>query len=168
MKALESGARMGFNYVVEVVRGGKVIDRESVHNLIPAEGLDHVMATVFKGGAQVPTWYLAIFEGNYTPTAGLTAAAFPATATECTAYTSGTRLEFVEGAVAAGSLDNSASKAEYTMNADKTVYGGVITSAAAKGATTGVLISAVRFATAKAVLAGDVLRVMATNTLAST
>ena len=181
MSALESKAKTGFIYVVEHVRGtvfdendprivlveGAVIDRETIHNLIPDEGVKHMQEVIFKAATQVNPWYLSIFEGNYTPIAGLTAAAYPAAATECTAYTAGTRLEWIEGAVVGGSLDNSASKAEFTMNADKTIYGAVLSSAAAKGAVTGVLGSAVRFATAKAVLSGDILRLTATSVLAS-
>lgn len=181
MNALKSEARSGFTYEIEVIRGtvfdeddpsivireGVVIDRETIHNLIPQEGLDFNQSVMFKGAAQVTTWYIGIFEGNYTPTSGLTAATFPGLATECTAYTAANRLEFIEGAVSGGSVDNTASKAEFTMNAAKTVYGAVMSSSAAKGSTTGVLISAVRFAAAKVLASGDVLRITATNTLAS-
>lgn len=181
MNSLQSKAEIGFNYLVEVVRGtvfdeadprkvireGVVIEQETVHNLIPTEGLNHIMGVAFKSVPQVPTWYIAIYEGNFTPTDATAAATFPAAATECTAYTPAARVEYVEGAVATGSIDNTASKAEFTMTADKTIYGAVISSASAKGATTGVIVSAVRFATAKAVLTGDVLRLTAINTLAS-
>lgn len=168
MSHLESKAGHGFTYIVEVVdRQGNVSQREVVHNLTPVEGLNHMMAVTFKQATQVPTWFIALFEGNYTVVPTLTAATFPAAATECTAYTPSQRVEFVEGDVVNGSVDNSASRAEFTFTSAKTVYGGVITSSAAKGSTTGVLISAVRFASPKVLDVGSVLRVTAGNSLVS-
>lgn len=168
MNNLESKAAIGFTYQVEVVTpDGTVSQRETVRNLIPGEGLDHMMSVVFKGAQQVPTWFIALYEGNYTPVPTLTAVAFPAAATECTAYTPTQRVEFVEGAVASGAVDNAANRAEFTFTSAKTVYGGVITSSAAKGSTTGVLVSAVRFASPKVLDVGSVLRVTAGNSLVS-
>lgn len=162
-----SALKVGFNYLVEVVRDGQVIDSEIVRNLVPTEGLNHFLNVEFKGTTQVLSWYLAIFEGNYTPTAADTAAALPAAATECTAYDEATREAFVAGTVAGGILDNTASRAEFTMNATKTIYGAFMTSAPAKGATTGVVVSSVRFSAAKSLVATDVLRVTAGVTMTS-
>lgn len=165
---MNSKAESGFTYVVEVIHpDGRVSQREVVHNLIPTEGLNHQQSVTFKGATQVTTWFIGLYEGNYTPVAGVTAATISADSTECTAYTPGARVEFVEGAVAAGSVDNSASKAQFTFTAAKTVYGGFISSASPKGATTGVLISAVRFASPKNLAIGDVLSVTAANILVS-
>ena len=160
-------AKAGFLYLVEVLRNGIVVDRELVHNIMPTEGLNHVLNVVLKGSTQIGTWYLAPFEGNYTPIAGDTAAAFPAAATECTAYSESTRQQFVPGTVSAGALDNAASRAEFTFNATKTVYGGFMTGASAKGATTSVLLSAVKFSSPKSLDSGSVLRVTAGITLTS-
>jgi hypothetical protein len=168
MNSLASQAESGFTYIVEVVSpDGRRSQREVVHNLIPTEGLNHMMGVTFKGATQVATWFIGLFEGNYTPVPTTAAATIAAAATECTAYTPGARVEFVEGAVAAGAVDNSASKAEFTFTADKTIYGGFIGSASPKGATTGVLISAVRFASPKVLTTGDVLSVTAGNSLVS-
>ncbi len=162
-----STLKVGVNYLVEVIRNGRVIDTEVVHNLVPTEGLNHFLNVEFKGTTQVLSWYLAIFEGNYTPTAADTAAALPAAATECTAYDEATREAFVAGTVAGGIVDNTASRAEFTMNATKTIYGAFMTSAPAKGATTGVVVSSVRFSAAKSLVATDVLRVTAGVTMTS-
>lgn len=163
----DSKSKFGINYFVEVIRDGKVIDTEEVHNLVPTEGLNHILGVEFKGTTQVLSWYLAIFEGNYVPTSADTAAALPAASTECTAYAETTRVPFVGGTVAGGVLDNSASRAEFTMNATKTVYGAYMTSAPAKGATTGVVVSSVRFSAAKNLVATDILRITAGLTLTS-
>jgi hypothetical protein len=160
--------KLGFKYQFEIVKDGVVVDAWEETNLMPTEGLNHVLNTVLKGGTPVTTWYCSLFEGNYTPLATDTAAAFPAAATECTAYDEAARVAITFGTVAAGAVDNSAAKAEFTFNATKTVYGGAIQSVSGKGATTGALLSAVKFATAKSMEAGAVLRVTAGLTLTST
>lgn len=144
-----------------------VLSVEDVHNIIPTEGIDYILGASLKGVSQVSSWFIALFEGNYTPVAGITAATFPAGATECTAYTEANRVPWVGGSVSGGSVSNSASKAAFSMNATKTVYGIAQTSLAAKGGTTGVLVSVARFAAAKAVVADDILNVTSTITLTS-
>ena len=57
--------------------------------------------------------------------------------------------------------------AEFTSNADKTIYGGFMSSASAKGATSGVLSSIVRFSSPKTFSIDTVLRVSAGLTLVS-
>ena len=152
---------MHFNYEFEQVRDGVVIDCWTEKNLIPNEGLTHMLDVVCKGGSQVPTWYVMPYEGNYTPVATDTAATFPGLATECTAYTEAKRVTWVEGSISGNSVSNSASKAEFTLNAGKTIYGCALVSVSTKSATSGVLLSAVRFGTPKTYLSGDILRVTA-------
>lgn len=134
---------------------------------ISAEGRNHAISVLAKGATQSPTWYIGLFEGNYVPVDADVAATFATVATECTAYTPATRSEFVEGAVAAGSVDNIASKSEFAFTSAKTVYGAFMVNAQAKGATTGVLLSAARFTAPKVLAIDDVLRVTASLNLAS-
>lgn len=162
---LNSKLRIGFVWNIEHIRKGVVIGTEPVCNLIPTEGLDHILSVLLKGGTQRLDWYIALFEGNYTPVAGLTAANFVANATECTAYIEATREAWVGGAVSGGAVSNTNSKAEFTFNAIKTVYGGVLISSATKGSSTGEILSAVRFSTAKPMESGDILRIAAGITL---
>lgn len=152
---------MHFNYVLEHVRNGVVIDSMKMKNLIPTQGLTHILDVVCKGGAQVPTWYVAPYEGDFTPSAPDTAASLPAAAVECTAYAEAARPTWVEGAVSGGGVTNVDSKAEFTMNATKTIYGCWLTSVAGKGSTSGLVLSAVRFPAAKTFQAGDVMRITA-------
>lgn len=152
--------KLGFVYDFEVLdKHRNLIDRFQVRNLVPEQGLNHILNVVFKSGAQVPTWYLSLYEGNYTPSDDDTAALYPGAATECTAYTSSTRVAWVPGTPLAGVLDNAASKAEFTMNADKTLYGAAMHSTAGKGATTGTLISIARFSSPRVMSSGGILRV---------
>ena len=165
---LHERAFVGFKYKVEHVRDGVVLATDPwVHNLIPLEGLNYLLSSEFKGTAVPATWYVSLFEGNYTPVTGDTAAAFPASATETITYNETTRGAFVPGTVTGGTLDNSASPAQFTFNAAKTVYGGFITSASAKSAVTGTLMSVVRFASPKSPAIGDVLKITAGFTFVS-
>ena len=148
-------------------RGGDLIARVAGSNIIPTEGLNHILSAVVAGGSQVLTWYMALFEGNVTPGASLTAATFTATTTECTAYDEATRVAFQGGAAASGVIDNAANRALFTMNATKTVYGGALLSASAKSATTGTLLAAARFATPRNVVDDDELSCRYTLTLTS-
>lgn len=154
-------AEAGTGYWLEHIRGGVVIARMPFHNLVPTEGLNHMAGVVFKGVTQVPTWYLGLFSGDYTPVASNTAANFPGAATEFSGYAPSTRVEFNEGAVTAGVIDNTANKAEFSVTTAATIYGAFMASAQAKGATSGVLISAARFPVPKVVAEDDVLRVTA-------
>jgi hypothetical protein len=168
-KALSTGMYAGFTYLVEVVRPDGSVDHsqtEEVRNLMPTEGMNHMLNTQFRGGAQVATWYIGLYAANYTPTLSDVASTFATTASEVTAlYDEANRVAFVEAAAANGAIDNSASRAEFTFNGAATVYGGFISSAAAKGALTGVLASVVRFASAKVLEDEAVLRITAGFTL---
>lgn len=148
---------VGGFFHVEHFRENELIDEFNTENLVVNEGLDHVLNTVLHAGGQITTWYLGLFEGNYTPTSALTAATVTASSTESTAYDETTRQEYVEAASSGQSVTNAASKATFTMNATKNIYGAFLVSASAKSATTGTLMSAARFSAAKAVVAADQL-----------
>lgn len=141
------------------LRKGEVIDEFESHNLVTNEGLNHILNTVFNGATQVATWYLGLFEGNYTPVATVTAATVVAAATECTAYTQSTRPEYQEAASSAQSTTNSANRATFTFNATKTIYGAFLVSSSTKSGTTGTLMAIARFASAKPVESTDELLV---------
>lgn len=140
-------------------RGGDLIGNDLSPNLLPTAGLNHLLSVLVAGGSQVGTWYMSIFEGNYTPVAGVTAATYPAAATESTAYDESTRVAYVDGTIASGSVSNSASRAEFTINATKTIYGAALHSLSTKSATTGELLAVARFSASRAVVDDDVLAV---------
>jgi len=167
MNDADSILRAGTLYEFEQWRNGKLIDTWACHNIIPTQGLDHILAVVCNAGSQVTAWFVGIFEANYTPIAGDTAASFVASSTESTAYAEAARPAWTESTPSGGSTTNSASKAEFTMNATKTIYGAFLTSVSTKSATTGTLLSASKFGTAKIVDSGDILRVTASLTITS-
>lgn len=160
-------AASGVTYTMELLRNGTVIDREEIHNIMPEQGRNHMVSVVMKGAVQAPAWYIGLFEGNYVPVNTDTAATFPSVATESTSYAPATRAAFNGSAVVAGSVDNTASRAEFTFTSAKTIYGAFMTSSQAKGAVTGTLLSAARFIAPKAVQIDDVLRVTASLSVVS-
>ena len=155
--------KTGFEYTVEVVNKhtGAVREREVIKNLMPMEGITHMQNVLLKGGSQVLSWFIGVYSGAYTPVSGDTMATFPTAATEFTNYVGATRKAFTPGTPVAGVVDNTANKAEFELSEDETLYGGFISSSSAKGSTSGILLSAVRFGSPKALSTDEVLRVTA-------
>lgn len=149
------------------VRDGKVIDEWEDENLVPTEGLNHILSIELAAGTQITNWYLAPYEGNYTPVAGVTAATITAASTECTAYTSSTRVAWTPGAASGGVISNSGSPATFTFNATKTIYGAFLISNSTKSATSGTLFSASLFSSSKSVVNLDQLILTYSFTLTS-
>lgn len=160
MNDLKDGIKLrGFFDVECRDKKGKLKWVEKFQNVITDEGIDHMLNVQFNGGAQVSTWYVGIFEGNYTPTTADTMAAFPAAATESTAYAEANRPEFEEATSSAKSITNTANRAVFTINATKTIYGAFIASSATKSDTTGTLFAAKKFTSSRAVVSGDTISV---------
>lgn len=135
-------------------------------NTFTTEGLNYLLTAGVKNGAAAAAFYLAPFSGNVTPTASLTAATFDSTQTEFTNYTEAGRPEFVDGAVASGSLSNSASRAEITADTGGgNVWGAGLLSIATKSSTSGTLLACAKFASVRALLETDVLAFQYTLTL---
>lgn len=140
-------------------REGKLIDTETIHNLLPEQGLNHWLNVLLKSGTQVPTWYIGLYSGDYTPVPGDTAATFPGTASEFTNYAGSTRPTFAAGDVVGGECNNYAVPAEIVMGGPATLRGGFLISSSGKGATSGTLLSAVKFPSPKARDTGETLRI---------
>lgn len=121
-------------------------------NLVPTEGLNHILMVALSNTAKLNNFYLALYSGNYTPTAALTAANFAATATEIVSgtegYSNATRPGWTPTITAAGVMDNYAAKATFNIvtATSLTIRGAALLSDAVKGSTSGVLISAAKFA----------------------
>lgn len=156
---LVHSAIMARGTYVHSVNGGQ--DEQRDHNLIPTQGIAHILAVIFGATAKITTWYLALQGGNVTPAAGWTAANYAANASEINnslqGYTEATRQAFVPGAVSGGKIGNLASRAVFTIAASTplSIYGAALLSSSTRGGTTGVLASASRFATTRVQNNGD-------------
>lgn len=159
--------RVGGRFLGEIRRKGQIIDQFEIPNLVVNEGLNHLLNVAFNGATQVSPWYLGLFEGNYTPVAGVTAATIASASTECTAYASGTRPEYVEAASTAQLTTNAANRASFVFTSSKTIYGAFVISNSTKGGTAGTLFAAARFGTAKVVVTDDELLLTYAFTAAS-
>jgi hypothetical protein len=149
--------RVGGVFNGQIVRNGEVIDEFDCQNLVVNEGLNSLLDVYLGGDSAIPTWYLGLFQGNYTPVATITAANIAATATECVDYDEANRPTFTPANAGSQSITNSASRAAFTFNATRTIYGAFLVSSSVKNGTAGVLFSAARFGTAKNVVDDDQL-----------
>jgi hypothetical protein len=153
-------------------KDGNLKWQEEMHNVCTAEGLNSLLNIMFHGANQITTWYVAIFETDTTPADGTTYAV--PVYTECQAYDEATRPEYVEAEASAKVTTNTASKATFTMNASKTIYGGALVGGGedptVKGNTAGggVLFCASKFSSSKSVVSADVLKVTIALTAADT
>lgn len=127
---------------------GELVHAETKYNRIPQAGLDFLAQAPFGDVAPIPAFYCGLFKNNFLATAGTTAADIPSVMGEFVDYAEATRPEW-QRQYTDGTYDNLGSKAIFTPTQDATVYGSFIVSNAVKGSNTGLLLSVVRFATAK-------------------
>jgi len=151
-------------------RKGKLIDEWGYDNVCTDEGLNRMLNVMFNAATQITPWYVEMFESDTVPSITTTYAV--PVYTPSTAYGEETRPEYVEAAASGKSITNSASKAVFTMNATKIIYGASLvgggTAATTKGDVDGggTLFSGSKFAAAKNVVDNDILNVTITITLA--
>lgn len=147
-------------------RDGTLKWEDVADNLVVTQGRTDLLERYFRGASYTAAWFVGLIDsvGWSAIVAGDTAASH-AGWTEATTYTEGTRPAFSPAAASAGSLDNSASKATFSINATKTIKGAFVISNATKGGTTGVLYNAALFGAGdRGVGNGDTLAVTATFT----
>lgn len=139
--------------------------REVNKNLVTTVGLNHVLSSTLDGATQITAWYVGL-KGAGSAAAGDTMASHSGWA-EIVAYSQAVRQTLTLGTAAAGSIDNTASKATYSINGTATVAGAFINSNNAKSGTAGTLYGVVDFGSSRAVISGDTLEVTVTLTAAS-
>lgn len=132
-------------------------------NLLPTEGLASILSIAFGSTVKHSGFYLALFSGAAAPAANWTAANFASVASEIVSqtegYTSPTRPAWTPPAsVSTGSISNMDSPASFTIAtaSQLTVTGIGLLTASGRGATTGTLISATKYANARVFQVGDV------------
>lgn len=133
-------------------------------NLDPTEGLNYMLDSFVSSHAAIPL-YLSLYAGAISPTALWTASNYASTASEITSgsegYSESTRVLWVPASATAATKDNYASVAVFTIVTATAlaVNGCGLHTASAKGATTGALISATRFGSARSFANTDVFDV---------
>jgi hypothetical protein len=156
---VDMGIKASTIYKVECFdKNGNLKWEEEFHNTVVTAGLNKLLDATFKTGLAVPAWYVGLKNSAAGIVAGDTMASH-AGWTEGTVYSDPNRPTYVPGAIAAGSVDNSASKAVFNINGSDTIYGCFLTDNNTISGITGTLYGAGDFSTPRAVISGDTLNV---------
>jgi len=118
--------RMAFSDLFEVEcrdKYGNLKWRDTIKNLVVDEGLNDVLDKYLKGSAYTAAHVVGLTDGTPTVAAGDTLASHTGWV-EVTAYSEGARQTATWGTVSGKSVDNSAAKAVFTINANATEIGG--------------------------------------------
>ena len=140
--------------------------KEYFKNIVVTTGLNKLLDATIKTGLTSPAWYVGL-KGTGSMVAGDTMGSH-AGWSELTPYSNATRPAFTPGTIASGAVDNSASKAVFTINGTSTIYGAFLSDNNTKGGTTGILYGGGDFGASRAVVNGDTLNVTLTLQLTST
>lgn len=130
-------------------------------NLIPTEGLAHILNVALGTTPKPASYHLALFSAAAQPAANWTAASFASTASEIVSmtegYSSATRPTWTPSNTSTNSIDNMAAVAKVTMKtaSSLTVQGAAMLTNSSKGGTTGALISASKYAAPRVFQDGD-------------
>ena len=139
--------------------------REVNDNLVTNAGLNDILDKYLKGSSYTAAWYIGI-KSVGTAVAADTMASHSSWS-ELAGYTQSTRPALSLGTVASQSVDNSASKGTFSVNATATVAGAFLSTDNTKSGTSGTLYGVVDFGSSRAVISGDTLEVTVTLTSAS-
>jgi len=149
-------------------RNGNLKWVEEVPNIVVNVGLNDVLDKYFKGSTYTAAHYVGLVDNaSFSAYAAADTMSSHAGWSESTAYSNANRPTLTLGTVASQSVDNSASKAAFNINATATIKGAFVTTNNTKGGTTGTLYGAASFASTRAVENGDTLNVTCTLTAAS-
>ena len=144
---------------------GKEKWRELNDNLIVTEGLNSLLTEYFKGSSYTAAWYIGL-KSTGTALAADTMSSHSSWAVNVT-YSESVRHTLTLGTPSAGSVDNSSSKATFSINGTTTIFGAFLTSSNTKSGTAGTLYGVVDFGSSRAVISGDTLEITVTLTAAS-
>ena len=162
---IQAGKGLSTLYTIEAHDAdGRLLWRDEVPNLVVTAGLNDSLDKHFKASGYTAAWYVGL-TGNSPTVAAADTMASHAGWTEVTAYSEGNRQTLTLGTVSGGSVDNSASKAVFTINANGTAVGGAfVVSNNTKGGTTGVLYGGAAFSANRTLNSGDTLTITVTLT----
>ena len=139
----------GGGVFTEILNGEEV---GSHKNLIVDQWWVHMLNTIFHTESKQSAWYVALFSGNVSVAANWTAATFASQASEIVSttegYTGANRPTWTPATATTPTMNNNASPALFTIATagTLTVRGAALISSQARGATSGALFAASRFA----------------------
>lgn len=144
---------------------------DEFENLVPTVGLNYYLDCSIVSGCTTPTIYVFLVTG---PGSGTTYAAGDLMSShagwaENSTYSESVRQTWTpNGAAAAGSVSNSSSKAQFSINGTATIAGAGATNTVTKGGSLGILIGAGDFTGGdRSVVNGDTLNIQISFSLTS-
>jgi len=157
--------KIGHFYEVECYdQAGNLKWKDDFENIVVTVGRNHYLDATIKTGVAAPVWYV----GLKNTTAAVAADTMSTKGfTELVPYSEATRPAYTTGTIASGSVDNSASKAEFNINGTATLGGAFLCNVNTKSGTTGILLGAGEFGASRAVISGDIVRVTVTCSITS-
>lgn len=165
---LGAGRMLKTSYKLEAFdKDGNLKWVDEFDNLVVNEGLDDSLDKHFKASGYTAAWYVGLLDSSPTVAAGDTMASH-AGWSEITDYDEATREDLTLGSVSGQSVDNSASKASFSINASVTVGGAFVTTDNTKGASSGTLYGGGALSSGdRSLISGDTLNVTVTLTAAA-
>lgn len=155
---IREGLQWGITYEMECIRAGKIVWRETFHNLVTTVGMNDMLSKYFSGAAYTAAWFLGL-AGVGTPVLADTLASHAGWA-ELTPY-AGNRPAIAWSAPSGGSINSPA--ITFSITSTATVGGAFI--ASVNTGTAGTLFSSGQFASSQVVNNGDTLNVTPTMSL---
>ena len=163
------GVRASTIYTMECWRNGVRLWTEVFPNLVVTVGLNKLLDATFKTGEAANQWFVGLVNNaSFSAYAATDTMGSHAGWLEGTPYSDGTRQAFVGDVPSGGTMDNTASKAVFNINATQTVRGAFLTDSNTKGGTSGTLYGVGDFPVARSLVSGDVLTIAATLTMTAT
>lgn len=162
-----AGSRHRHVYEIECFdAGGRLKWRDRVENLITNAGLDDILGKYWKGSGYTAAFYVGLTDDSPS-VAGADTMSSHAGWAEATGYSESVRQTLTLGSVSSQSVDNSASKATFSISTGDDIGGAFITTDDTKGGTSGILVAVGAFSGGDRTVAdGDTLTVTITLTTA--
>jgi len=158
--------RINQHYKIECFgKDGELKWVEEFDNLVVTAGRNKYLDATLKTGLTTPLWYVGLKDTG-TPDPADTMASHASWAT-ITPYSNATDPAFTPGAISGGSVDNSAAKAVFNINATDDIYGAFMKDSSTKGGATGILLGVGDFGAPRSVISGDTLNVTATCSISA-
>jgi len=159
---------LGTHYLIECFDGkGRLKWVDEFDNLVVNQGLNDSLDKHLKGSAYTAAWYVGLISSTGTLAAADTGASH-AGWTEDVSYSEAGRQALTLGTVSGQSVDNSASKAAFSITGSATIGGAFVINDNGKGISSGTLYGEGNFTGGQRTVAnGDTLNVTVTLTAAA-
>ena len=154
-------------YEVELFdKNGRLKWSEDFNNLVTTEGLNKILDATFVTGSELPTWFVGLIDGTGETPSFVAGDTIPSHVgwVEYENYLEDVRQAYVPGSISGGTVDNSVSRAIFTMTEAFIIAGCFLVNDSEKGGeSNGILYREGAFAGGnRAVEEGDTLRVTIT------